>query len=93
MTNKACGGSIIVRCANNSRRPGNAITTAGPPLRLDRYNRRTALLAEVLANELRLAEVEKELLWQQAQKAAWEVQLEEITRGNPATAHHRGGNQ
>ena len=61
--------------------------------RQDRYDRRTALLAEVLANELRLAEVDEELLWQQAQKAAWEVQLVEITRSNPATAHHRGGNQ
>ena len=61
--------------------------------RTNRYNRRTALLAEIEANELRLAQVEEALNWQQAEKAAWQVQMEEvlIIRGNPGTTHHPGG--
>ncbi len=63
--------------------------------RTNRYNRRTALLAEIQANESCLAQVEEALSWQQAEKAAWQVQLEEISRarGNPVTTHRWGGNQ
>ena len=50
-------------------------------------------MAEVQANELRLAQVENELLWHQAAKATIQVQLEEVARSSPATAHRRGGNQ
>ena len=48
--------------------------------RVNRRNKRRALLADVEANELSLSQAGAALDWQLAEKATWQVQIEEMLK-------------